>query len=470
MRRFRVLSLCLVLVSPVALTCRGQVFDARLKSALRRPVENGWIFVHLEGSPADIGYQHGYLLAPEIADAHDVIKLELTRDTKHDWAFFRSAAEKMLWPAIGQEYRDELNGIVEGLHAKGVQLDLWDVVVANAWLELSYYSAWYDTKNRPADPPVQETAVPERCSAFVATGSHTKDGRVVMGHNAWTSYLDGERWNIIFDIVPANGYRILMDGFPGLIHSADDFGINSAGIMITETTISNFAGWDPAGIPEFVRARKAMQYSKSIDDFVRIMKEGNNGGYANTWLVADRNTNEIASLELGLKNVTLQRKKDGYFAGSNSPENEKLIREETTFNPDDTGLSANARRLRWQELMAEYKGRIDVAAGQKFLSDHYDTFEKKIDPDERTLCGHIDLSPRGSKPWQPEYGPAGAVQAKVADASMAERMSFTASMGHSCGIDFIAAEHLRLHPEFKWQSTYLRDMKSYPWTIFTVSR
>src|SRR5205085_7964476 len=85
---------------------------------------------------------------------------------------------------------------------------------------------------------------------------------------------------------------------PGLTHSGDDFGVTSTGIIITETTISNFNGFDPNGIPEFVRARKAMQYSASIDDYARIMKEGNNGGYANNWLVADRKTNEIASLEL----------------------------------------------------------------------------------------------------------------------------------------------------------------------------
>ncbi len=469
MRRTRALSLSLLILFCVALMPRGEAAADRLKPAFRRPEQNGWIFVHLEGSPADIGYQHGYLLAPEIADAQKVIALELTRDTKHTWEFFRSAAQNMLWPAIGREYRDELNGIVEGLRAKGVSLDLWDVVVTNAWLELSYYSAWYDKTNPTADAG-PAAGVAERCSAFVATGSYTKDGRVVIGHNAWTSYLDGERWNIIFDVVPAAGHRFLMDGFPGLIHSADDFGVNSAGILITETTISDFAGWDPKGIPEFVRARKAMQYSGSIDDFVRIMKDGNNGGYANTWLVADRNANEIASLELGLKNVTLRRTKDGYFVGSNFPENEKLISEETTFPAHDTGVSANARRLRWEQLMAEYKGRIDVAAGQKFLSDHYDTFEKKEQPNERTLCGHIDLSPRGSKPWQPEHGPAGAVQAKVADAALAGRMSLTAAMGHSCGIDFDAADHLRRYPQFNWQSQYLRDMKSYPWTVFTASR
>ena len=41
----------------------------------------------------------------------------------------------------------------------------------------------------------------------------------------------------------------------------------------------------------------------------------------------DRKNNEIASLELGLKNVTLQRTTDGYFVGSNFPADEKLIAE-----------------------------------------------------------------------------------------------------------------------------------------------
>jgi hypothetical protein len=31
----------------------------RLAKALREN-KNGWIYVHLEGSPSDVGYQHGY--------------------------------------------------------------------------------------------------------------------------------------------------------------------------------------------------------------------------------------------------------------------------------------------------------------------------------------------------------------------------------------------------------------------------
>jgi len=443
--------------------------DPRLKKSFRRPDQNGWIFVHLEGSPSEIGFQHGYLLAAEIEDAQKVVALGLTHDSKKDYAFFRTAAEKVLWPHIEAQYREELKGIVEGLKAKNVQLDLWDVVALNAFLEMTpYYTGWYDQAHKTASA---KRPVPEHCSAFVATGSYTKDGKVVIAHNNWSEYKEGSRWNIIFDIAPVKGYRFLMDGMPGLIHSGDDFGVNSAGLTITETTIGYFAGFDPNAIPEFVRARKAMQYSSSIDDFARIMKDGNNGGYANTWLVADSKNNEIASLELGLKHVTLHRTQDGYFVGSNYPENEELIRDETPeFPVKDMSISANARHVRWEQLMAENKGTITADSARRFLADHYDTVDREIAPSERTLCGHIDLSRRGSKPWQSDYGPAGTVQNKVTDGTMAARMEFSAAMGHSCGIDFKAAEHLQQHPEFDWEKDVLRDLDSHPWTTFRIAQ
>jgi hypothetical protein len=288
----------------------------------------------------------------------------------------------------------------------------------------------------------------------------------MIGHNNWSTYADGERWNVVFDIVPASGYRILMDGMPGLIHSGDDFGINSAGMLITETTISGFTGFDANGVPEFVRARKAMQYAASIDDFARIMRDGNNGGYANNWLVADRNTGEIADLELGLRNVHLERTHDGFFVGSNFPIDPQLTREETTSKPDDAASSANARHARWLELMKENRGRIDVAAGQRFLADHYDAIARKVQPGERTLCGHVELSPRGVADWLEPYAPAGTVQNKVTSAALAEKMSFTAALGHACGRDFHAASYLARHPGYAWYRPILRDLNARPWTEF----
>jgi len=441
--------------------------DPRMKHAFRRPAQDGWTFVHLEGSPSEIGYQHGYLLASEIEDALKVTELEQTHGSKKDWQFFRDAAENMMWPHIEQEYREEMQGIADGANAAGIKLDLWDVVALNGAMEWSYYVEQYDKDHGIKSAVV---AAPEHCSAFVATGTYTKDGKIVIAHNNWTTYLEGSRWTIMFDIAPSKGSRMLMDAMPGFIHSGDDFTINSAGIIITETTISQFHGYDPNGIPEFVRARKAMQYAASIDDVARIFKEGNNGGYANDWLIGDIKTNEIASLELGLKHVTLERKKDGFFVGSNFPINEKLAAEETDFDLSDISKSANARHVRWNQLMAENKGKIDLAAAERFESDHYDTYDKQIEADERTLCGHIDLSPRGSEPWQPPYGIAGTVQNKATSAAMAAKMEMAASAGHACGIDFKAAKHLQDHADFLWEKDLLRDMDSHPWSTFTIAR
>ncbi len=441
--------------------------DARLKGSYRFD-ENGWVYVHLQGTPEEIGFQHGYLLAPEIADAFKAIQLEDVHNTHRPWSFFRAAAHDMLWPKIDAEYQAELKGIVAGLHARGVKLDLDDIVALNAFEELpGYYVPWYDAQHKTADMP--HLSSPGNCSAFVATGSYTKNHDIVMGHNAWTSYVDGERWRIIFDIEPQHGYRIVMDGFPGVITSDDDFGMNSDGIMVTETTISLFNGWNPNGVPEFERSRKALQYATSIADYVKIMNDGNNGGYANDWLLGDRKTGEIARFEQGLKHTRLWTTKDGYFVGSNFPSDPQVTSEETTFNVHDMANSANARHTRWDELMKQYKGKIDIQLAEQFEADHFDAYTKKEGADQRTLCGHVDTSAHGVPIWDwGPYFPGGAVQGKVTDSEMAVHMSLIARLGHPCGESFYAAPFLKAHPEYDWEKSILRDMPGHPWTTFTA--
>jgi hypothetical protein len=469
--RLAVLALYAIPLFASLCTAQSAASDPRLQKA-NRFQQSGWTYVHLEGSPAEIGFQHGYLLAPEIADAEEAIKLFDTHQTQRDWDFFRKTAREVLWPHIDAEYQQELQGIADGVKAHGVDLDVYDIVALNAFEEVpDYYVPWLNKREKATKAP--KLAAPGNCSAFIATGAYTKDHQIVIAHNNWTSYLAGERWTIVFDVLPQHGQRILMDGFPGVITSDDDFGVNAAGIMITETTITQFEGWDPNGKPEFMRSRKALQYAQSIDDYVRIIKEGNNGGYANDWLIGDRKTGEIAYLELGLKNTPLWRTKDGYFVSSNFPRDPKLIKEETSgFDPNDRSSSMNARHARADELIQQEKGKIDVEISEKFLSDHADSFESdKPQPNERSLCGHVDVSSRGVKEWGWDaYNPGGAVQGKATDSKMAANMSFVARAGHPCGADFTAADFLERHPEFSWQKPLLHDMKAGPWTTFKAGQ
>jgi len=427
----------------------------------------GWTYVHLEGTPAEMGYQHGRLLAAEIADLVRVDKLELEHSTHRDWAFYREASQKMLWPHIEVEYQQELQGIARGVASKGIKLDLWDIVALNGSIELSeYYVPWLNKHEHAVNAP--EILPRGRCSAFIANGSYTKDGRVVIAHNNWSSYADGERWTIIFDMQPVHGHRMVMDGEPGVITSEDDFGLNDAGLMITETTITQFAGWNEDGVPEFVRSRKAMQYAGTIDEYVALMEEGNNGGYANDWLIGDRKTGEIAYLELGLKNTPVWRSKDGYFISSNFARDPGLIKNETNgFDPTNLASSPNARRVTWEDKMASAKGRIDVEMAEQFLASHEDSYTGKVNADSRSLCGHIDRDARGVPEWDdPPYYPDGAVTGKVTDSELAAHLSLIARAGHPCGEDFLAAPFFAEHPEFGYLKPILKDMKAGPWTTF----
>lgn len=467
LRRLQVLWQTAVLVSMLFTAIGGEAAATQGIGKLEgsyRLERNGWVYVHIEGTPERIGYQHGYLLAREIEDALRVLKPFLLHETKRDWNFYRQAAENILWPKIDKEYKAELDGIVAGATAAGIKIDRWDIVAINGMEELPYYySPWLEKQQGK----VATNHSPGNCSAFIATGSYTKDRRIVIGHNTWTNYINGSRWNIIFDIKPAHGNRILMDGFPGVIASNDDFGINSAGIMITETTITGFELFDPNGSPEFYRARKAMQYSNSIDDYVKIMLAENNGGYANDWLIGDNKTGEIALFELGLKEHSVRRTKDGFFVGSNFPVDPVLTKKETNFDVNNKKSSPNARRARWEQLMADSRGLIDIELAKKFEADDYDVIDKEHKPNERSLCGAVDLSPRGIPEWDwPPYFPGGTVQSKAADAKMTEQMQLWAAMGHQCVPDFIAEDFLKQHSEYEWMRGILQDMKTEPWTIF----
>jgi hypothetical protein len=431
--------------------------------------EGGWTYVHLAGTPEEIGFQHGYLLAKEIEDNVNMYSVEAVHLDKRPWEFFRQAGKNVLWPKLDPEYQAELKGIAEGLKAQGSKVDLWDVVAINGDEELTgYYLPWMNAREKKPNP--KAAVAPGKCSAFIATGSATKDGKIVIAHSNWSSYAEGERWTVAFDVVPAKGFHFVMDGSPGLITSQDDFGVNAAGLMITETTLPMAKGFDVDGIPEFQRSRKAMQYASSIAEYAAIMRKGNNGGYANSWLIGDRKTNEIAYLELGLRHTPLTVKKDGFFVSSNFAQNAEVIRDDTPgFDPNDPESSMNARHIRALEFMKEHYGKLDTTLAEAYLSDHYDTYEKKVDAGKRSLCGHEETSAVGEKVWDdPPFNPGGAVTGKVMDAAMAEKMTFIGRAGHPCGEDFLAGPFFKAHPEFGWERPILHDMKAGPWTVLSA--
>jgi hypothetical protein len=424
----------------------------------------GWIYLHVEGEPRERGFQHGFLLAKEIGDGLRVTREQWQNGSAMDWPWLVNRAAAMFTPKIDLENLAELEGITEGARAGGIEVSRDEIITYNAIIELTDYWWPLELKKIKDSSPTSAPSARQSCSSFVATGSCTRDGNVVLGHNTMQNYSDVFP-NVIQDILPAHGHRILWQTTPGWIHSGTDFFITDAGIVGSETTIGDFEGFETNGVPEFARMRRATQDAGSLDAWSEIMKRGNNGGYANAWLLGDVNTKEIARLELGLKYTAYEKKKDGYFIGSNVAEDRKILVLETDRKDTDIRLSSVARRVRWKQLMKEYAGAIDLALAKRFEADHVDIWRDKVMPDGRTLCGHFDLDPIGQGHDVP-FDCSGTVDGKAVDATMAKHMTFAARWGAACGTAFHADKFLTAHPQFDWMTDILKDRPSRPWTTF----
>jgi uncharacterized protein CbrC (UPF0167 family) len=440
-----------------------------LERASRNDI-NGWIHLKIAGAPFERGFQHGYLVAAEYADAIRVYEAMTYQTMGFEYGFFVDKGVEFHKSKITPELTEEMEGIAAGLSAAGVPTTLDDVIGWNAYMEITGY--WWPTVASQYVNDAPDGNRKSHCSAFIATGSATTDGRIVIGHQSFTEFWNGQFMNVILDITPTDGHRIVMQTSPGWVASMTDFWVTGGGMVVVETTMVGYEGYDTTKVPEYVRVRNACQFATSIDEWVKLMDTEDNGGYANMWLIGDIKTGEIADYEQGLIYQDLKKKTDGWFFGDNAP-NDPRIRnvESSDTGYNDVRQQTGARRVRWPQLLAQYEGRIDEQIGQTMLADTFDPYLGYTNPSSRTICSHYDVDPMYyvSDPnavWNVPFYPAGSVDGKVTTAAAAEEMTMWGIFGRADGAPFDAEEFLRLHPQWNWQEGYLESRPSQPWTEF----
>ncbi len=122
--------------------------------------------------------------------------------------------------------------------------------------------------DKPAYAGDKRDSPVDHCSAFAATGPATRDGKMVIGHVTWWPLTLAEQTNVMLDIKPAAGHRMLIQSYPGGIESGTDWYQNDAGVVLTETTIRQ-TPFNAQGTPVAFRARMAIQYGGNIDEVVK---------------------------------------------------------------------------------------------------------------------------------------------------------------------------------------------------------
>ncbi len=404
--------------------------------------DHGWIFVHVEGEPYERGRQFGALVADElVAYARKLGVVENGKDPTAGWNALRSMADVLFLRKFDEEYLAEMKGIADGAAKAGAKLDdgkrpvdLLDVVTLNSSVDLDYARSAIRTtphalSGRSFLSAEEETKVPDgrnKCSSFAATGPATADGRVVFGQIfMWAGYT-GVHFNVLLDVVPTSGHRLVYQTFPGGIHSGTDFYMNAAGLVIGETTVAQ-TPFDPDGTPQSNRIRKAAQYASSIDDVARILRERNNGLYTNDWPIADVKRNEVAILLLGTRTSKLWRSSEemspfgapGFFWANNNAR-DPGVRMEYAVQPDDAPFdlpfSPMNRDVAFRKFYAARKGTIDSIAA-------------------------VDLF--ASSPVNRPH----ACDGKVTTAEMAERLVFLAHQGKTTQREKVPAKESRRMPD-----------------------
>jgi hypothetical protein len=347
----------------------------------------GWIYVHVEGEPYDRGYQHGYLMAREIETYIDRCAAQLDAKSKSTaWNNGRTTANALFLRGFDQEILQEMKGIADGAAAAGAKyngrmVDLIDIVTLNTITELGELGAAMPMTptglegigfKRPRVEP-SSTDQRDRCSAFAACGKATRDGKMVIGHVTWWPMTLAEQTNIMLDVQPTTGHRVMMQSYPGGIQSGTDWYQNDLGVVLTETTIDQ-SPFNAQGTPVAYRARRAIQYGDSIDKVIEALKTKNNGLYTNEWIIGDARTNEIAMIELGTYKTKLYRSsKNEWFAGTEGfywgCNNAKDLNVRLEYVPDPKGAPQDLpfvpaiRDIKWQEMYQQHKGKIDENFG-----------------------------------------------------------------------------------------------------------
>jgi len=360
----------------------------------------GFIYIHIEGEPYERGFQYGYLASAEIIDMicrwkehganFKILDKFPIKSPEKAWGLYKTRAVNKFLKQVPKEYKQEMQGITDGIKERGGlinknEIEYEDIVTLQLLQDAQYSIKFFKKRFHPISgilsglKDILSGGIRDyksgHCSVFMATGDSTNNGGIVASHSTHFNALIAERCNIILDVKPSTGYRFVMATLPGSIWSQEDYYQNERGIILTETELPQ-GPWKMIGKPKGVRSRRAIQYSDSIDEVIKELKDGNNGLIPNEWLIGDTKTGEIASIELALYNTPIKRTFNGFYWSCNIPHNLKVIRELQDvplivlkiLSKIDPKKLTNPLGEKFEEVKKEYYGKIDTEIAKKIMA------------------------------------------------------------------------------------------------------
>ncbi|HNR30394.1 MAG TPA: C45 family autoproteolytic acyltransferase/hydrolase [Candidatus Hydrogenedentes bacterium] len=210
----------------------------------------------MEGTPAEMGFQHGRLLARHI---RHIIKDGYTKKALWDEGYtheYVMAQSERMERHFAPEYIEEMRGLVDGLRAAGVD----DVTYEEVRLGVTQPEILHYEPNAPPG-----------CSNFAVWGQWTPDGRLLHGRNLdWNVSGDAQDDAVILVWRPSGGIPFMMVGWAGGIGSVS--GMNAKGITIGEMTLPSPNGTFD-GLPLFLTMRRVLEKATNVEEAVAVIRD-----------------------------------------------------------------------------------------------------------------------------------------------------------------------------------------------------
>ena len=316
---------------------------------------NGLAVVELQGTPYEIGYQHGSLLKEQIKDVYKIYLNELVynkwikeyailgKGGKDAWANPRKAMAKFsksIEKFIPEEYIEEMKGI-----ADGAGLDYIDVLNMSAHVD--YFAIL--------------------CSTLVAGGPASADGKLVEARNldwAQGGLRDLDKYSTVFVIRPDNGHPFVSVIYPGLVGVLT--AVNDSKIT-AELNFSMAKENGKNGVPALILMRNLIQYSSTLDEAEKILRDSTRlAGY--NIVVADGKTSDARLIEISATTVGTLGLKDGTLVSTNHFITDSLAGANVETSQFSSSPSPD-RFNRLTELLKEYNGKVTVENAIAMIHD-----------------------------------------------------------------------------------------------------
>lgn len=338
-----------------AIACATLGAEAVEREGGTRQRMNGYLVLHLRGTPAQMGRQHGLLLGSYVQRMIRDLILEGEADTPEEHARLRSGAlvmDKYLEP----EFRAELRALAET-----AEVDYGDLVLAQLFGDVqralprrSYSSTSWDAPSSTYSPSDDEPETDPwmQCTSFAVFGPATATGECIVGRNMdfWDQGVSS--WGaVLIHYKPDRGIPFVTTSWAGIVNGWT--AMNAKGIVTANNTSFDGESDSLEGLSTCFMVRKVAQYASTVEEGVEIVKNTPRACGTNL-TIAGGDPPDAAIVEYDHENVAVRWAENGAVWASNSFK--KLYQEETS---ESSYYSYSSRFDRLEELIEENHGRID---------------------------------------------------------------------------------------------------------------